>query len=79
MDDVIGKLATAIVNPALKLMYGIAFLVFLWGVFEFIKGADNEDARKIGAQHMLWGVIGLAIMVSAQGIVALIGNTVKGL
>ncbi|MEK7645008.1 MAG: hypothetical protein AAB391_01640 [Patescibacteria group bacterium] len=75
-DSLISKLAEAVVNPVLKLAYAVAFLVFLWGVFQYVRGADNEDARALGVRHMTWGVVGLAIMVTAKAIVSLIGATV---
>lgn len=75
-DALINKLADVIVDPVIKLAFAIAFLVFLWGVFQYVKGADNEDVRTIGVRHMTWGIIGLAIMFAARAIVILIGTTV---
>lgn len=75
-NALINKLADVIVDPVIKLAFAIAFLVFLWGVFQYVKGADNEDVRTIGVRHMTWGVIGLAIMFAAKAIVILIGTTV---
>jgi len=74
--SLINKLAEVIVNPLIKLAFAIAFVVFLWGVFQYVKGADNEDARATGVRHMTWGIIGLAIMFAAKAIVVLIGATV---
>lgn len=64
-----------ILNPLFTLLFAVAVVYFLYGVFEFIRGQGSEDARKIGAQHLLWGVIGMAIMVSAYGIIHLICGT----
>lgn len=75
-NTLINKIADIIVNPVIKLAFAIAFLVFLWGVFQYVRGADNEEARALGVRHMTWGVIGLAIMVTAKAIVSLIGATV---
>ncbi len=75
-DSLIANIADVVINPVLKLAWGIAFLVFLWGVFQYVKGADNEDARSLGVKHMTWGIVGLAIMVTAKAIVSMIGATV---
>lgn len=64
-----------ILNPIIYLLFGLALIVFLYGVFEFIKNSDNEDERKKGGQHILWGVIGMAIMFSAYGIINFVLNT----
>ena len=66
------KVEVVILNPVIKLGFAIALVVFLYGVFEFIKGADSSDARKKGGWHILWGIIGLFIMLSAGGIMRLI-------
>ncbi|MFA6552051.1 MAG: hypothetical protein WCT19_00950 [Candidatus Paceibacterota bacterium] len=78
-NDFISKVLVNIVNPLIYLMFGVAFVVFMWGVTEYVLHLDDEDARKKGTQHMIWGVIGFFIMISAYGIVALIGATVKTL
>jgi uncharacterized membrane protein YidH (DUF202 family) len=52
----------------------IRTLIFIWGVVEFIKNADNAEERETGKMHMIWGVIGLAIMVSFAGIIGIIKN-----
>lgn len=75
-NTLVNQFAEAVVNPALKLVFAIAFLVFLWGVFQYVRGADNEDARSIGTRHMTWGIAGLAIMFAAKAIVTMIGATV---
>ncbi len=74
--DLIDKITVNIFNPLIKLFFGIALLFFLYGVYEIIKGDASEDARTIGRQHVLWGVVGMFIMVSAFGIMHLICGTI---
>lgn len=68
-----------ILNPLIFLLAGLALLVFLYGVFEYIKSADDPEERKTGHNHMLWGIIGLAIMFSAYGIIYFVLNTMEGI
>ncbi len=65
-----------IFDPILYLLYSLAILVFFWGLFEFMLSlqADKSDNRERGKQHMLWGVIGLTIMLSVSGIIKMIAN-----
>jgi len=74
----VNNILREIVNPVIALLVGIAVLVFIWGVFEFVRNAESSDERKTGGQHMLWGAIGLFIMVSAYGIMNLIIGTISG-
>lgn len=65
-----------ILNPLIVLLFAIALLVFLYGVFEFVRGGSSEDARSQGSRHMFWGIFGLFIMISALGLVNIIANSV---
>ena len=65
-----------IVNPVIYFLFAIALLDFLYGVLVFIINADDETARDTGKKHMLWGIIGLFIMVSVYGILGLIIGTI---
>ncbi|HEY4504393.1 MAG TPA: hypothetical protein VJI73_01335 [Candidatus Paceibacterota bacterium] len=71
--DAVEVFKTGIVNPLLKLLLVVSVLYFLWGVVQFM--TNREDAEK--KKHMLWGTIGLVIVVGAFGIVNLIGSFVE--
>lgn len=62
------KLNDIIVFPLIMLLLGIAVLVFLWGLFQLVANAGSDDARSTGKRHMLYGIIGIVVMVSALGI-----------
>ncbi len=73
---IIGKIKTNILNPIIMLGFGAALIFFLYGVMEAIRGAASEEGRKAGQQHMLWGLFGMFIMMSAFGIMQLICGTI---
>lgn len=73
--DYINRFLDYIVNPVIYFLFGLALVYFLFGVAMFIRGAESEDARDTGRQHMLWGIIGLAIMVSVYGILRVVAGT----
>ncbi|MBI5798649.1 MAG: hypothetical protein HZB10_01835 [Candidatus Yonathbacteria bacterium] len=77
--DIIQKITTNILNPILQLLFAFGVGYFLYGVMKFVLNQDNEDAQEAGKQHMLWGIIGLAIMVSAWGILHFIDSTLLGI
>lgn len=52
----------------------MAIIVFVFGIFEFIRGSDNEDSRRKGQKHMIWGIVGLLIMVSVFALINLIAD-----
>ena len=67
-QGLVDRLVDGLVNPFIELLFGIAFLVFIWGVFQFIAGASDAKKRDEGRKHMIWGIIGLFIMLTAYGI-----------
>jgi hypothetical protein len=76
-QTLITKILDNIVNPIVSLMIGIAVVYFIWGVFQFVRNAESSEERKKGGMHMLYGSIGLFIMVTAYGILNLILGTIN--
>ncbi len=63
----------AIVVPFIM---ALAFLVFVWGVFQyFIAGGADEEKRTQGRNFVIWGIIGFVLMISLWGIVNLLINS----
>jgi hypothetical protein len=55
------------------LIFAIAFLVFLWGMFTtFILGGSDEEKQSQGKSLMLYAIVGFVLMVSLWGIVNLV-------
>jgi TRAP-type C4-dicarboxylate transport system permease small subunit len=77
MDALIAKLVTLIVNPIIELLIAVALIVFLWGVFQYFVKQNSSEARSTATQHMLYGIIGLFIMISVFGIINAIMNTLN--
>ncbi len=76
VNSVVGKIVDNVVYPAIILMFGLAVLMFIWGMINFFKGGDDPAAREQGQRHILWGIIGMAIMVSVFGIIRLVASSV---
>ncbi len=71
LNKFLGKVVVQIVNPIILLLAASAFVVFLWGVFEFILHAGDEGRRSEGKSAILWGLVGLVIIFGAYGIINL--------
>lgn len=72
------KIAQTIINPTITLLFGAAILLFVWGIVEYIRGSDDSSQRQTGARHMLWGIIGIFIMISAVAILKAFTNSIYG-
>lgn len=82
-----------VLNPLIKLGFVIALAYFIWGLVQYIR--DRESGRvwdssvfdkdgeykKKGADQIIWGLIGLFIMVSVFGIMKVLteltGSTIQ--
>lgn len=71
-DSLLSKILSNIVTPVIYLLFALAVIYFLWGMITFLQNVDDVQKRAEGQQHMLWGIIGLFIMVSAKGIISVI-------
>ena len=58
------------------LILAAAVLVFVWGVLKFITAAGDDEKRKSGRSFMIWGIIGIFVMVSVWALVRLLTETV---
>ena len=74
--DILYRIIALVVNPLIYLLIGVAIIYFLFGVFVFVKNSDSSEKRVEGANHILWGVIGIAIMFSVFAFVRVIQNTI---
>jgi uncharacterized membrane protein len=77
INEFISKVSENIVNPFIILLISVAFLVFIWGVFIYLARGSDPGARRTGGLAIIFGLIGLAIMFSAFGIVNLIKSTLE--
>jgi len=75
ITEFLNKVNGFILNPIISLAFAVAFLVFFWGIFQFIASETSDKAREDGKKKILWGIFGMFIMVSAYGLIRLIIGT----
>ncbi len=71
-DTHLTNIQNNILTPIIYLLFALAILYFMWGVMIFIRNADSPEKREEGFQHMIWGLVGLFIMLSVKGIIGII-------
>lgn len=74
----VGKISTEILNPLIAIMFAVASVYFFYGVAHYIWNPDNEEARESGRKSMLWGLVGMFIMVAVFGIMKFLISSVGG-
>jgi hypothetical protein len=75
IDELFFKLNDTLLNPIIEFMFIVAFVVFIYGVMQYLRNADQPDKRQQGQKHMLFGLLGFLIMFTVYGIINLLLNT----
>ena len=68
-----------IINSAITLIMGIAFVAFMIGLVRFIGTSGDDKSRSDGKQLMVWGIIALFVMTGVWGIVNIMQRTFFGI
>ena len=61
-----------ILTQAVPALVTVALMVYVMSAVVLVARAQNDEARKTGRKRMLWGIIGIFVMVSVWGFVAIL-------
>lgn len=75
MAEFLDRVNAVIINPLIILIFAIAFLVFFWGIFQFILNSSDSTEREGGKKKIVYGLIGMFIMFSAYGLIRIVLGT----
>lgn len=66
-------------NTVIYLLVSLAVIYIIWNTVQyFIKGSGGEEgARTKAGMNILWGIIGLAVILSIWGLVGILTNTFR--
>ncbi|MCX6752487.1 MAG: hypothetical protein NTZ87_03240 [Candidatus Nomurabacteria bacterium] len=77
LNQFITNVDSMIINPLIIFLFALALVYFLYGLFEFIANGANDEKKTTGKSHMLWGIVGLTIMMGVWAILGIILNTLN--
>ena len=75
LDSFIASVNHNILNPLIILLFGLAIVYFLYGALQFFGNQENEENRTNGKNHMIWGIIGLVIMMGVFTLLNIVMDT----
>ena len=78
-EQVLQNVVTEIFNPLYQLAVGLAALYFFYGVFKFVVDMNDPQKKNFGKSHLLWGLVGLFIILSVGGIISFLNETFGGM
>ena len=62
-----------LLNLVIPTLIALGVVYFIWGVVQYVIG-DSEEAKKKGRDHMIFGIIGLAVIIGLWGLVYLVAD-----
>ncbi len=69
--DFIGAIG-GLVAIAIPILIAVAVLVFIFGVIKFIVNANDAEKRKEASKNIIFGLIGLFVIVSLFGLIRIL-------
>lgn len=73
INTFVGKITTFLNNIVIPLIFALALVVFIWGMFRFFIAKTDSEKDK-GKDLAIWAIVAFVLMVSVWGIVNLIAN-----
>ena len=70
----ISNIKVYILNPIIGFMFAVAVVMFIYGIVEWIWDGDNEEKVEVGKKHMIWGIIGIFVMLGVYGILNILSG-----
>jgi hypothetical protein len=75
IQDILNYGTCLVFKSFVPLVLGFSFLVFVWGVFQFVAGAQEEAKREKGRQFIIWGLIAMSVIVSIYSLINVISGS----
>lgn len=75
ITDFINLFSCILIKSVVPLLFSLATVGFIWGVIIYFINPENEEKRSQGKSYILWGLIGLFVMVSIWGLVNIFSST----
>lgn len=72
------QIASYIINASIYALIGVATIVFMYGVILYVIAGGDEKKLASGKTYMLYGIVGLTVMVAMWGFVNLLIYTIFG-
>ena len=74
IEGIISKVKDVLLK-VVSLLIIVGTVVFMWGIIRYISAGDDETKVEEGRNLIIFGLIGLAVMVSVWGLVKIIADT----
>ena len=75
LDEFLTSILAFINTTLIPFILGIAFLLFVWGMFQyFIAGGANDEAKEKGKSLLIYAILGFVIIIVFWGVINLLSG-----
>lgn len=78
-EQILSNVVTELFSPLYQAAVGVAILYFLYGVAKYVLDLNNPEKKTFGRSHLLWGMVGLFIILSVGGILSSLNSALGGM
>ena len=73
--EVVDNIYEKVFSPIISLIIALAVVYFLYAVSKFVRSDGKE--RESGKELIVWGIIGIFVMMSVWGIVSMVQSSLQ--
>ncbi|PIP73158.1 MAG: hypothetical protein COW88_02815 [Candidatus Lloydbacteria bacterium CG22_combo_CG10-13_8_21_14_all_47_15] len=73
--QLLGLIRDSIIKPFIPVVIALGLLAFIWGVTKYMTANGDPQKRSEGTKFIIWGLVGLFVMISVWGLVAILSVT----
>jgi hypothetical protein len=74
----IAKNITGVLDSIIPILVLIATIVFIWGIILYVIAGGDENKLQQARNYIIWGIIGLFVIISVWGLVLLLIKFIFG-
>lgn len=71
-------LFSGFINILTAILVSVAILMFIWGVIQYVSSGGDEEKQTAARSTMIYGIIGIFVIVAVWGLVNILKNTFIG-
>ena len=78
LDEFLNDKLAGILDTIVQFLIILAIFILIFGIFRYLTAAGDEEKVKEGRRFIIWGVVGVVLMLLIRGFINVIVDTLLG-
>lgn len=66
----------SLLDLLVPITFALALIFFFYGIAQFIRNSGDTKTHEAGKNKIIWGIVGLFVMISIFGIIRYLGDSI---